>query len=56
MQTVSQTKELSIAMSSVENLLNGKDGQFVIEAIRKFKKYQTLDTYTLQELNHRLSK
>ena len=56
METVSVSKELELALNSVEKLLNDNDGEFILELIRKFKQDKNLDFYTLQELRHRLCK
>ena len=56
MQVASIQKDLEFAIASIEKMLNEKDGEFIIETIRKFKKDGALDSYTLLELRHRLNK
>ncbi|MFH0703271.1 MAG: hypothetical protein V2B14_07050 [bacterium] len=56
MQAIDISSELSLAINSVESLLNEKDGEFVLEVIKKYKKHKNLDSYTLNELKHRLNK
>ncbi len=56
MQTVAVSKELDLAIESIEKLLNEKDGEFILEAVKNYKQNKSLDFYTLQELKHRLSK
>lgn len=54
MSVVDISHELELAMNSIESLLNAKDGDFILEAIRKYKQNKNIDIYTLMELRHRL--
>jgi hypothetical protein len=50
MQTVKISAELDIAMNSIEKLLNNKNGDEVIDAIRKFKASKTTSSYSYNRL------
>lgn len=52
MSSVMNSSELDSAMDIIEKLVNGKNGEFVIEMIRKYKKNKFIDNYSMLELNH----
>ncbi len=51
MQTVEISKELTTAISFLEELLNNKDGTAVIEAIKKYKQSSTANDTGLHNFN-----
>gem|GEM_PF-3200318 len=55
MHTISTAAELDYAINSIETLLNGKDGEFVLEAIKQYKEQKDLDQDTLLKLKQVLS-
>ncbi|MDD3013522.1 MAG: hypothetical protein PHC34_07460 [Candidatus Gastranaerophilales bacterium] len=55
MQSITSTRELDKAINSVEMLLNGKDGEFVLEAIKQYKEHKTLDSDTQLKMQQVLS-
>lgn len=55
MHSISTTRELETAINSIEALLNSKDGDFVLDAIKKYKENKTIDQNTLIKLQSGLS-
>ena len=55
MQAVEISQELEYVINVLEKLLNGKDDEFILEVLKKYKQDKSLDTYTLLELRHRLN-
>lgn len=50
MQTVDITKDLSFAVDAVENILNSRDGDNFLQAIRQFKQTGEIDDSALLKL------
>jgi len=49
MQTIDSAMELNNAISSIETILNSKDGDFVFDAIKQYKEHKVLDNEILQK-------
>lgn len=49
MQSVEVSRELALAISQIENMLNGTDGEQVLKMIRRYKKSGNLDNYRLRQ-------
>lgn len=47
MQTAQISKDLSLAINFLEDLLNNKDSEAVIETIKKYKQMKTSDSLNM---------
>jgi len=52
MQTLDTSVELDIAINSIELLLNSKDGDLVLDAIKKYKEHKTIDQKLMLKLQN----
>jgi len=50
MQAIKSSSELTNAIEIIECLLNEKDGDFLIEIIKKYKEGKDIDSSTLNKL------
>lgn len=52
MQTTGVSKDLSLAMDCLEDLLNNNDGEIVIETIKNYKKMKS--SSTIESINFKI--
>jgi hypothetical protein len=54
MHTADYTKDLGFAIDAVEEILNSKDGESFLSAIRQYKETREIDNNTLLRLKNYL--
>lgn len=50
MQTIDISCELKGAINSIEHMLNGEDGERILETIRRYKYSKNLDNYSIKQI------